>query len=85
MRLIEVFQLAEANSLEIHPDTMRQADRDSTLIKANIREAIYVLAQLRLDWPKMCRALNTFKAARQGLNAGKELVDDFSLRKIRCN
>jgi len=38
VRLIEVFQLAEANSLEIHPDTMRQADRDSTLIKANIRE-----------------------------------------------
>lgn len=37
VRLIEIFQLAEANSLEIHPDTMRQADRDSTLIKADIR------------------------------------------------
>ena len=38
VRLIEIFQLAEANSLEIHPETMRQADRDSALIKADIRE-----------------------------------------------
>ena len=37
VRLIEIFQLAEANNLEIHPDTMRQADRDSALIKAAIR------------------------------------------------
>ncbi|RGP42094.1 [Protein-PII] uridylyltransferase [Altererythrobacter insulae] len=37
VRLIEIFQLAEANSLEVHPDTMRQADRDSILIKNDIR------------------------------------------------
>ena len=28
VRLVEIFQLAEANGLEIHPETMRQADRD---------------------------------------------------------
>ncbi|MEE1876571.1 [protein-PII] uridylyltransferase [Altererythrobacter litoralis] len=38
VRLIEVFQLAEANSLEIHPETMRLADRDSALIKSDVRE-----------------------------------------------
>ncbi|MGQ7830574.1 [protein-PII] uridylyltransferase [Altererythrobacter sp. Z27] len=38
VRLIEVFQLAEANGLEIHPETMRLADRDSALIKSDIRE-----------------------------------------------
>jgi len=37
VRLIEIFQLAEANSLEIHPETMRIADRDSALIKAAVR------------------------------------------------
>jgi [protein-PII] uridylyltransferase len=30
VRLIELFQLAEAEGLEIHPQTMRQADRDSS-------------------------------------------------------
>jgi [protein-PII] uridylyltransferase len=38
VRLIEIFQLAESEGLEIHPDTMRQADRDSGLIKADIRK-----------------------------------------------
>ncbi|HAU21544.1 MAG TPA: [protein-PII] uridylyltransferase [Erythrobacter sp.] len=38
VRLIEIFQLAEANELEIHPDTMRQASRDASLIKAEIRD-----------------------------------------------
>lgn len=38
VRLIEIFQLAEAEQLEIHPETMRQADRDSGLIKTNIRK-----------------------------------------------
>ncbi len=38
VRLIEIFQLAEANSLEIHPETMRLADRDSALIKADVRD-----------------------------------------------
>ncbi|MFZ9395648.1 MAG: [protein-PII] uridylyltransferase [Erythrobacter sp.] len=37
VRLIEIFQLAEANALEIHPETMRLADRDSALIKASVR------------------------------------------------
>ncbi|MEM9502073.1 MAG: [protein-PII] uridylyltransferase [Pseudomonadota bacterium] len=38
VRLIEIFQLAEAEGLEVHPDTMRQADRDSKLIKASVRK-----------------------------------------------
>jgi len=38
VRLIEVFQLAEANSLEVHPETMRQAGRDTKLIKRAIRK-----------------------------------------------
>ena len=38
VRLIEVFQIAEAEGLEVHPATMRQADRDSGLINAKIRK-----------------------------------------------
>ncbi len=38
VRLIEIFQLAEANGLEIHPETMRQAGRDNKLIKAAVRK-----------------------------------------------
>ncbi|MFK4003249.1 [protein-PII] uridylyltransferase [Qipengyuania sp. NPDC077563] len=38
VRLIELFQLAEAEQLEIHPETMRQAGRDAKLIDAAIRE-----------------------------------------------
>lgn len=38
VRLIEVFQIAEAEGLEVHPATMRQADRDSGLITAKIRK-----------------------------------------------
>ena len=38
VRLVEIFQIAEAEGLEIHPDTMRQADRDSGLIKAKVRK-----------------------------------------------
>lgn len=37
VRLIEVFQIAEAEGLEVHPQTMRQADRDSRLITAEVR------------------------------------------------
>ncbi|WP_095012580.1 [protein-PII] uridylyltransferase [Tsuneonella mangrovi] len=37
VRLVEIFQLAEANELEVHPETMRQAARDSGLIKSGIR------------------------------------------------
>ena len=36
-RLIEVFQLAEAEGLEVHPETMRQADRDAKLIDGRVR------------------------------------------------
>ncbi|SMQ75874.1 UTP--GlnB (protein PII) uridylyltransferase, GlnD [Altererythrobacter xiamenensis] len=38
VRLIEIFQLAEANELEIHPETMRQANRDAPQIKDEVRE-----------------------------------------------
>ena len=38
VRLIELFQLAEAEQLEIHPQTMRQASRDSGLIDNSVRE-----------------------------------------------
>jgi [protein-PII] uridylyltransferase len=37
VRLIEVFQLAEAEGLEIHPETMRQAGRDAMLIDGRLR------------------------------------------------
>lgn len=39
VRLIEVFQIAEAEALEVHPETMRQADRDSKYIDKSIRKA----------------------------------------------
>ncbi|GAA4642689.1 [protein-PII] uridylyltransferase [Pontixanthobacter gangjinensis] len=38
VRLIEIFQIAESEGLEIHPDTMRQADRDSGLIKGSVQK-----------------------------------------------
>ncbi|MFU7529119.1 [protein-PII] uridylyltransferase [Qipengyuania sp. ASV99] len=38
VRLIELFQLAEAEGLEIHPETMRQADRDAKLIDKSVRK-----------------------------------------------
>ncbi|WP_086739612.1 [protein-PII] uridylyltransferase [Erythrobacter colymbi] len=37
VRLIEVFQLAEAEGLDIHPETMRQVGRDSKLIDGKLR------------------------------------------------
>ncbi|MFN7159075.1 MAG: [protein-PII] uridylyltransferase, partial [Erythrobacter cryptus] len=37
VRLIELFQLAEAEGLEIHPETMRQAGRDARLIDGAVR------------------------------------------------
>ena len=37
VRLIEIFQLAEANELEVHPETMRIANRDSSLIDRTLR------------------------------------------------
>ncbi len=38
VRLIEIFQIAETEGLEIHPATMRQADRDAGLITSKIRK-----------------------------------------------
>jgi [protein-PII] uridylyltransferase len=38
VRLIEVFQIAEAERLEIHPATMRQANRDAGLIREDVRQ-----------------------------------------------
>lgn len=38
VRLIEIFQLAEAEGLEVHPQTMRQADRDAKLIDKDVRK-----------------------------------------------
>ena len=38
VRLVEVFQIAESEGLEIHPETMRQAARDAKLIDNEIRE-----------------------------------------------
>ena len=37
VRLVEVFQLAEAEGLEVHPETMRQVGRDAKLIDAAVR------------------------------------------------
>ena len=37
VRMIEIFQLAEANGLEVHPEAMRQANRDSGLIRDEVR------------------------------------------------
>jgi len=38
VRLIELFQLAEAERLSVHPQSMRQADRDAKLIDKTIRK-----------------------------------------------
>ena len=37
VRLIELFALAEAEGLDIHPETMRRADRDRKLIDRSVR------------------------------------------------
>ncbi|MEO6154054.1 MAG: [protein-PII] uridylyltransferase [Croceibacterium sp.] len=37
VRLIEVFQVAEEGGLEVHPETMRMARRDATLINGKVR------------------------------------------------
>ncbi|AOL24855.1 [protein-PII] uridylyltransferase [Erythrobacter litoralis] len=37
VRLIEIFQLAEAEGLEIHPQTLRQIDRDAKHIDGSVR------------------------------------------------
>ncbi len=38
VRLIEIFQIAEQEELEIHPETMRQASRDARYIDHDVRE-----------------------------------------------
>src|SRR5690606_31913586 len=37
VRLIELFQIAEEESFEIHPETIRMARRDAELIRSNVR------------------------------------------------
>lgn len=37
VRLIEIFQIAEEDGFEIHPETMRMASRDASLIKEAVR------------------------------------------------
>jgi [protein-PII] uridylyltransferase len=39
VRLIEIFQLADAERLEIHPEAMRQAARDARLINGEVRKS----------------------------------------------
>ncbi len=39
VRLVEIFQLAEANGLELHPQTMRLADRDARLVDKEVRKS----------------------------------------------
>ncbi len=39
VRLIELFQVADANRLEVHPAAMRRASRDAKLIDAKVRES----------------------------------------------
>ena len=38
VRLIELFQIAEEESFEIHPETIRMARRDAELIRSNVRQ-----------------------------------------------
>ncbi|MDY7097646.1 MAG: [protein-PII] uridylyltransferase [Pseudomonadota bacterium] len=38
VRLVEMFQLAEAEGVEVHPQAMRQADRDAKLIDKAVRK-----------------------------------------------
>jgi [protein-PII] uridylyltransferase len=38
VRLIQLFQLAEAEGLEVHPETMRQANRDAKSIDRSVRK-----------------------------------------------
>ena len=45
-------------------------------VKDNIKDAAKALAVLKLNWPKMCTALNTLKAARLVLNSGQDLVSE---------
>ena len=45
------------------------------IVMQNIKEATEVLAKLQVQWPKMCIALSTFRAARELLNDGGELIE----------
>jgi len=38
VRLIEIFQIAEEEGFEIHPETMRMASRDASLIREEVRQ-----------------------------------------------
>ena len=45
------------------------------VVKQNIAEASQRLATLRVNWPQLCTALNTARAARQVLNQGAHTVE----------
>ncbi len=40
-------------------------------VQGNVLQARKAIAGMRVDWPQMCTAINTFKAARCVLNASK--------------
>ncbi len=64
VRLIEIFAIADARALEIHPDTLRLIARDARLIKADVRRdpranALFLdLLTSRNDPEKVLRWLN---------------------------
>jgi len=47
-------------------------------VKQNIKDASVAIASLRLQWPKLCTALNTLRVARAILNQGESLINDLS-------
>src|SRR3546814_7919530 len=49
-RLIEIFQLAEAEGLEIHPETMRRASRDAGLIKRSEEHTSELQSLMRISY-----------------------------------
>ena len=61
-----------------HPFSLdKSLDRElKDAVKRNLSDASRALATLKLDWPQLCTALNTFKAARQILNAGKAQAEE---------
>ena len=58
-------------ALSLDPEVDAQVE---LMLEANIRSATLALAHMKLDWPQMCLAISTFKAARVLLNACKARV-----------
>jgi hypothetical protein len=48
------------------------------LVKHNLDDATSTIAMLRLDWPKLCTALNTLRASRTVLNEGQGIINHMS-------